>query len=66
LLSLFFLFNKIVEEEGETCSARKWEVGRERRRGEVVQTMYTYVSKCKNDKIKGRKEKERGKMDAES
>jgi hypothetical protein len=25
--------------------------------GEVVQTMYTPVSKCKNDKIKERKEK---------
>jgi hypothetical protein len=25
--------------------------------GEVAQTMYTYVSKCKNDKIKERKKK---------
>jgi hypothetical protein len=25
-------------------------------RAEVAQTMYTYVSKCKNDKIKGKKE----------
>jgi hypothetical protein len=24
----------------------------------VAQTMYTHVSKCKNDKIRGRKEKE--------
>jgi hypothetical protein len=26
-------------------------------RGEVAQTMYTHVSKCKNDKIKGEKKK---------
>jgi hypothetical protein len=32
-------------------SVGEWE--RERGRGEVAQTMYTYVSKCKNDKIKG-------------
>jgi hypothetical protein len=34
-------------------SVGEWE--RERGRGEVAQTMYTYVSKCKNDKIKGEK-----------
>jgi hypothetical protein len=28
-------------------------------RGEVPQTMYTHVSKCKNDKIKGEMEKKR-------
>jgi hypothetical protein len=45
---LCFPFNKIREEEGETDSAWKgW--------GEVAQTMYTHVSKCKNDKIKGKK-----------
>jgi hypothetical protein len=27
------------------------------RRGVVTQTMYTHVSKCKNDKIKERKKK---------
>jgi hypothetical protein len=27
--------------------------------GEVAQTMYTYVSKCKNDKIKGEKKQNR-------
>jgi hypothetical protein len=27
------------------------------RRGEVAQTVYTHVSKCKNNKIKERKEK---------
>jgi hypothetical protein len=26
-------------------------------RGEVAQTMYTHTSKCKNDKIKGKKKK---------
>jgi hypothetical protein len=46
LLFLLFLFNKIGKNEVETDSAWKWE-------GEVVQTMYTHVSKCKNDqKIK--------------
>jgi hypothetical protein len=39
-----FLFNKIGEKENRTGSAWKkvWE---------VAQTMYTHVSKCKNDKI---------------
>jgi hypothetical protein len=31
------------------------EVGRGREEGEVAQTMYTHVSKCKNSKIKERK-----------
>jgi hypothetical protein len=31
------------------------EVGGGGRRWEVAQTMYTHVSKCKNDKIKDRK-----------
>jgi hypothetical protein len=31
----------------------EWKEGR--RSGEVDQTMYTHVSKCKNDKIKERK-----------
>jgi hypothetical protein len=50
---LCFLFNKI-REEGRTGSARMWE-GRLVRRGEVSQTMYTHVSKCKDDKVKERK-----------
>jgi hypothetical protein len=33
----------------------KWGCGG--RSGEVVQTMYTHISKCKNDKIKEKKEK---------
>jgi hypothetical protein len=33
------------------------EGGKRGRRGEVVQTIYTHASKCKNDKIKGEKEK---------
>jgi hypothetical protein len=44
---LRFLFNKIGEQEGRTGSAQKqgmWGRG-------VAQTMYTHVSKCKNDKI---------------
>jgi hypothetical protein len=45
---LCFLFNKIVEQEGRTCS----EVARK-----VAQTMYTNVSKCKNDKIKKKKKR---------
>jgi hypothetical protein len=50
---LCFLFNKIRKEEGGTGSA--WKGGLEMcgMRGEVAQTMYTHVSKCKNDKIKG-------------
>jgi hypothetical protein len=27
------------------------------REGELAHTMYTYVSKCKNDKIKGKRKK---------
>jgi hypothetical protein len=46
LLSPIFLFNKIGEQEGRTGSAWKWE------RGEVAQTMYKHVRKCKNNKIK--------------
>jgi hypothetical protein len=52
---LCFLFNKIGE-EGGTGSAWK-QGGEERSRGEVAQTMYIHVSKCKNDKIKGEKKK---------
>jgi hypothetical protein len=46
---LCFLFNKIIKQEGRTGSAWKGV------RGEVAQIMYTYVSKCKNDKIKLKK-----------
>jgi hypothetical protein len=42
---LYFLFNKIREQEGRTGST--WKEG-----GEVAQTMYTHVSKCKNNKKK--------------
>jgi hypothetical protein len=34
----------------------------EGRRREVAQTMYTYVSKCKTDKIKERKKKKEKKI----
>jgi hypothetical protein len=40
----YYLFKKIREQEDGTGSARKGEG--------VAQTMYTHVSKCKNDKIK--------------
>jgi hypothetical protein len=46
---LCFLFNKIREEEGGAGYSLNWG----RRCWEVAQTMYTHVSKCKNDKIKG-------------
>jgi hypothetical protein len=49
---LCFLFNKIGEQEGRTGSTQKQRVG------EVAQTMYTHVSKCKNDKIKEVKQNE--------
>jgi hypothetical protein len=39
---LCFLFNKIGEEEGKTGSAQK----------QVIQIMYTHVSKYRNDIIK--------------
>jgi hypothetical protein len=47
---LCFFFNKIGEQESGTGSAQKYEVGQWG--GEVAQTMYTHVNKCKNDKIK--------------
>jgi hypothetical protein len=47
---LHFLFNKIRQQEGGTGSAQKLG-GRGRGKREVAQTMYTHVSKCKNDKI---------------
>jgi hypothetical protein len=40
-----FLFNKIGEQEGRTGSS--WKQG-----GRWEGPMYTHVSKCKNDKIK--------------
>jgi hypothetical protein len=43
---LCFHFNKIGEQEGETGAARK--LGG----GDMAQTMYTHVSKCKNNKEK--------------
>jgi hypothetical protein len=45
---LCFLFNKIGEQEGRTGSAWMQRVVRR----EVAQTMYTHMSKCKNDKMK--------------
>jgi hypothetical protein len=54
LLSLCFLFNKSREEEGRTFSAKKqrWRV---EGGGVVAQTMYTHVSKYKNNKLKKKK-----------
>jgi hypothetical protein len=46
---LCFLFNKIREQKDGTGFAQKG--------GEVAQTMYTHISKCKNDKIKERKKR---------
>jgi hypothetical protein len=53
---LCFLFNKIGEQEGRTGSTQKQGGGLG---SEVVvaQTVYTHVSKCKSDKIKGEKKK---------
>jgi hypothetical protein len=48
---LCFLFNKIREQEGRIGF---WLEGMGRK-GRVAQTMYTHVSKYKNDKIKERK-----------
>jgi hypothetical protein len=55
LYLLCFLFNKIGKQEGQTDSAQNQEGGGNRRSGEVAQTMYTNVSKCKNDKRKKNK-----------
>jgi hypothetical protein len=44
---LCFPFYKIREQEGRICSRSLREDG-----GKVAQTMYTHVSKCKNDKKK--------------
>jgi hypothetical protein len=52
----YYLFNKIGE-EGRIGSPWKWEVGRVGV-AEVEQTMYTHISECKNDEIKGEREKE--------
>jgi hypothetical protein len=41
-----FVFNKVGEQEGGTCSAQ-----RRAGRLEVDQIMYSHVSSCKNDKI---------------
>jgi hypothetical protein len=46
---LCLFFNKIREEGGTGSSQKWWE--------EVAQTMYTYISICKNDKIKREKKK---------
>jgi hypothetical protein len=48
---LCFLFNKIREQECRTASAWK------QSGGEVAQTRYTHVSRCKNDKKKKEKVK---------
>jgi hypothetical protein len=52
---LCFLFNKIREQEGRTGSVQKWGGGLqglgEGWMGRGGQTMYTHVSKCKNDKF---------------
>jgi hypothetical protein len=42
-----------------TDSTWKWGIGGGRGVGEVAQTMDTHVSKYKNDKIKGEKEKKK-------
>jgi hypothetical protein len=47
---LSFLFSKIRQEEGRAVSS--WKLGKECL---MAQAMYTHVSKCRNDKIKGEK-----------
>jgi hypothetical protein len=43
--------------ESRTGSAQKQGGRMEDGRGEVAQIMYTHVSKCKNNKIKGKRKK---------
>jgi hypothetical protein len=52
LIISYFLFYKIRKQEGGTGSFQKHGGGGVGRSGEVAQTMYTHVSKCKNDKRK--------------
>jgi hypothetical protein len=52
---LYFLFNKIRDQEGRTGSDRKGGSRRCWEEGELNEKMYTHVSKCKTDKIKERK-----------
>jgi hypothetical protein len=49
---LWFLFNKIREQDDGIGSAQKQWGGWAESMGEMAQTMYTQVCKCKNDKIK--------------
>jgi hypothetical protein len=46
-------FGKIWNKEGSSAFRLNHQVGK------VVQTMYTYVSKCKNNKIKGERKKKK-------
>jgi hypothetical protein len=60
LLSLMFSLQQNQRRRGRNRFSWKrglggrWEVG-----GEVARTMYTHVSKCKNNKIKGERDRER-------
>jgi hypothetical protein len=47
-----FLFNKIGEQEDGTGSSWKQGGGGRAEEGKMAQTMYTHVSKCKNNKRK--------------
>jgi hypothetical protein len=45
------------QRRGQNRFCLELEVGRRGVGGEVAQTMYTHVSRCKKDKIKGEKNK---------
>jgi hypothetical protein len=52
-----FLFNKIGEQEDGTGSSWKQGGGGRAEEGKMAQTMYTHVSKCKNNKKKEKEQK---------
>jgi hypothetical protein len=54
IVSYVFSSTKLENKRVEQVLPRK---GGDGMSGEVAQTMYTHVSKCKNDKIKERKKK---------
>jgi hypothetical protein len=54
---LRFLFNKIRRGRNRFCpEAGRGDAGMGAEEADVAQTMYIHVSKCKNDKIKERKD----------
>jgi hypothetical protein len=60
IISYVFSSRKSENKRAEQVQPRKRGVSG--RKGEVAQTMYTHISKCKNDKIKERKKNAKTKI----